>query len=197
MHESTKAEGIRGALSTIGMLLLAPLLALFLTLYVFQSYQVDGPSMQTTLFNGDRLIVLKLPRTWARLTHHAYIPDRGDVIIFNEPSSTDASTSNIKQLVKRVIGLPGDHVVVKDGKLTIYNKAHPQGFSPDQTLPYGSVIDTTGGDVDLVVPANQVFVCGDNRPNSFDSRYFGTVPASNIIGKLEMRIYPFSKAKIF
>jgi signal peptidase I len=183
-------------LSTILILLAAPLLAGFLMLFVFQSYEVDGPSMQTTLQNNDRLIVMKLPRTLARLTHHAYIPDRGDIIIFNEPSGADASNTT-KQLVKRVIGLPGERVVVKDGQVTVYNGPHPNGFNPDKTLPYGSVIGTTPGDIDLVVPKDQVFVCGDNRTNSFDSRYFGTVPADNIIGKLDLRVYPFSQFKIF
>ena len=186
----------KSVLSTILILLAAPLLAGFLMLFVFQSYEVDGPSMQTTLQNNDRLIVMKLPRTLARLTHHAYIPDRGDIIIFNEPSGADASNTT-KQLVKRVIGLPGERVVVKDGQVTVYNGPHPNGFNPDKTLPYGSVIGTTPGDIDLVVPKDQVFVCGDNRTNSFDSRYFGTVPADNIIGKLDLRVYPFSQFKIF
>jgi signal peptidase I len=143
------------------------------------------------------LIVFKLPRALARLTHHQYLPNRGDVIIFNEPTGTDSAISDSKQLVKRVIGLPGDHVVVKNGSLTIFNRQHPNGYSPDKTLPYGSVIGTTAGDVDLVVPANQIFVCGDNRGNSFDSRYFGTVPLSNVIGKLEVRVYPFNQFKFF
>ena len=70
--------------STIFILLLAPAIAVLLTLFVFQSYQVDGPSMEATLQNNDRLIVWKLPRTWAKVTGHQYIPKRGDVIILNE-----------------------------------------------------------------------------------------------------------------
>ena len=192
-----KKDDLKSVISTIVILLLAPTLAIIFTLFLVQSYEVDGPSMQTTLQNHDRLIVYKLPRTWAKITHHAYIPERGDVIIFNEPDSTDPNATSGKQLVKRVVALPGERVVVKDGNLTVYNKEHPEGFSPDKTLPYGSVIVTTPGDVDLVVPTDQVFVCGDNRTNSFDSRYFGTVPAKNIIGKLELRVYPFNTFKVF
>lgn len=181
--------------STLIFLLLAPAIAIFLTMFVFQSYEVDGPSMQTTLQNRDRLIVLKLPRTIARLTHHDYIPNRGDIIIFSHPDVGD--TGGAKQLIKRVIALPGERVVVKDGVVTVYNQAHPNGFSPDKTLPYGKVITDTIGDVDLTVPEGEVFVCGDNRSNSLDSRYFGTVPADNIVGKLGLRVYPFNKAERF
>ena len=78
-------DSVRSIISTISILLLAPVIAIILTVFVFQSYQVDGPSMETTLQNNDRLVVWKLARTWSKVTHHAYIPNRGDVIIFNEP----------------------------------------------------------------------------------------------------------------
>jgi signal peptidase I len=189
-------EGLRSIISTVLLLILAPTIALLLTAFVFQSYEVDGPSMQTTLQNHDRLIVLKVPRTIARITRHNYIPNRGDVIIFNHPDASEVGGAE-KQLIKRVIALPGERVIVKDGIVTVYNQAHPEGFSPDKTLPYGKVITDTIGDVDLTVPDGEVFVCGDNRSNSLDSRYFGTVPANNIVGKLGLRIYPFNKAERF
>src|SRR4029079_14046831 len=129
-RESTRKEGLRSALSTIGVLLVAPLIALFLTAFIFQSYQVDGQSMETTLDNNDRLVVWKLPRSWSRLTGHAYIPKRGDVIVFNEPALAQFGQDPGKQLIKRVIGLPGERVVVKDNVLTVYNKANPDGFRP-------------------------------------------------------------------
>jgi signal peptidase I len=188
-------EGLKGVISTIALLIMAPVIALTLTAFVFQSYEVDGPSMQSTLQNRDRLIVLKIPRTIARLTHHDYIPNRGDIIIFDHPDGSGAGEA--KQLIKRVIALPGERVVVKDGIVTVYSKEHPNGFSPDKTLPYGKVITDTEGDVDLTVPEGEVFVCGDNRSNSLDSRYFGTVPANNIVGKLGLRVYPFNKAERF
>jgi signal peptidase I len=189
-------EGIKGVISTIILLALAPAIALLLTAFVFQSYEVDGPSMQTTLQNRDRLIVVKVPRTIARITHHAYIPPRGEIIIFNHPDSSGLGEAE-KQLIKRVIALPGERVVVKDGQLTVYNQEHPEGFSPDKTMDYGKVITETIGDVDLTVPPGEVFVCGDNRSNSLDSRYFGTVPAGNIVGRLGLRVYPFNKAERF
>lgn len=193
-HKSGKLKGI---LSTIAVLLIAPLLALTITAYVFQSYEVDGPSMQSTLQDHDRLIIWKVSRTWARLTHHEYVPGRGDVIVFIKKGLYESNSTKEKQLIKRVIALAGERVTVKDGKVTVYNAAHPAGFSPDATLPYGIVITTTDGNLDLTVPANEVFVCGDNRANSLDSRYFGPVPLQDVVGKLVVRILPVSNVKKF
>lgn len=190
-------QGLKDVLSIAGVLVSALVLAFCLISFVFQSYQVDGPSMQNTLENNDRLVVWKVPRTWARITGHAYVPDRGDVIVFNEPGLADFGQSGSKQLIKRVIGLPGDHVVVKNGAVTIYNSEHPNGFQPDKTLPYGTNIPTTSGNIDLTLGKNQIFVCGDNRPNSLDSRVFGPVELNNVVGKLVIRVLPLSDAKVF
>lgn len=187
-------------LSTIGILLIAPVIALLLTAFVFQSYQVDGPSMQETLHNNDRLIVWKLPRTWARITGHQYVPNRGDIIILSESGlSNYGDTQDTKQLVKRVIGVPGDHIVIKNNVITIYNNAHPNGFQPDNTLPYGKdgAIPATTNNLDVTLDKHQVFVCGDNRGDSLDSRIFGPVNTSQVIGKLVARIYPLSDAERF
>ncbi len=192
-----KKSGVRDFLSIAGVLLSALVLAFGLITYVFQSYQVDGPSMQTTLHNADHLIVWKVNRTMARITRHQYIPNRGDVIVFNEYDLPDLGPTGQKQLIKRVIGLPGERVIVKSGILTVYNSANPQGFQPDKTLPYGNVIVTTPGDLDVTVQANQVFVCGDNRVNSEDSRYFGPINASDIVGKLVLRVLPLNSVKKF
>lgn len=193
-------EGLRNVLSTLSVLLIAPLIALLLTAFVFQSYQVDGQSMETTLQDKNRLIVWKVPRTWARITRHAYIPHRGDIVIFTDEALSMYGEDPGKQLIKRVIALPGERVVVKDNTVTVYNKEHPQGFDPDTTLPYGqglSTVTETPGEIDITVPAGQVFVMGDNRKNSLDSRLLGPVDANHIIGKLAIRVMPLSEAKRF
>lgn len=195
--DDPKSESWKSIVSTIIILVAAPVVALILITYVFQSYEVDGPSMQTTLDNHDRLIVDKVPRTKARLTGKAYIPKRADVIIFVKRGLFEFNGADQKQLIKRVIGLPGDHVVVANGIITVYNQDHPRGFNPDTAAPYGKVITTTPGDVDLTVGKDEVFVCGDNRTNSLDSRYFGTVPVTDIVGKLSFRIFPINKAGAF
>ncbi|HVS59015.1 MAG TPA: signal peptidase I [Candidatus Saccharimonadales bacterium] len=197
-HSSSKHSGWRELITTVMVLAAALLVAFGLITYVFQTYQVDGSSMETTLQNNDRLIVWKVPRTWARITGHDYIPDRGDVIIFTEDLSAIGQGSD-KQLVKRVIGLPGDEVIVKAGKVMVYNSAHPKGFDPDQTFPYGKTtrIPFTSGNLDYKLGPHQLFVMGDNRTVSEDSRSFGPINANQIIGKLVLRIWPIGKAKAF
>lgn len=194
-EKPVEKSALRDLLSIAGVLVSALLLAFCLITFVFQSYQVDGPSMQTTLENNDHLIVWKVPKTIANLTGSHYIPNRGDVIIFNEPVSE--GTVQNKQLIKRVMALPGERVTVKDGELKVYNQEHPEGFSPDKTLPYGNVITTTTGDVDVTVGKNQVFVCGDNRSNSLDSRIFGPIDSTQIVGKLVLRVLPLNTVKAF
>jgi signal peptidase I len=190
-------SGLRSVLSTILLLAIAPLIAFGITTYIIQSYQVDGESMETTLQNNDRLIVDKAPRTFARITGHPFIPHRGDIIIFNQANLPDTSFGQSKQLIKRVIARPGERVVVKDGKITVFNDEHPQGFNPDTSTGYKITAPSTPGEVDLTLQVNQLFVCGDNRPNSEDSRYFGPINADDIVGKLSLRLLPINKAEKF
>lgn len=192
-----KQSGWRELFSTVGILAAALLVAIFIISFVFRSYQVDGPSMQNTLQNNDKLIIWKVPRTWARITGHDYIPARGDIVVFTESGLSQFGQDDTKQLIKRVIGLPGDRVVVNDGKYTIYNKEHPKGFDPDTTLPYGKNIPVTSGTVDVTLGPHQLFVSGDNRPDSLDSRAFGPINADQVIGKLVLRVFPVGQAKAF
>jgi signal peptidase I len=183
-------------LSTLSILIIAPLIAVLLSVFVFQSYEVDGPSMEKTLQHKDRLIVTKTGKTWARIINQDYIPDRYSIIVFNFTGQNSYEVEK-KQLIKRVIGLPGDKVVIKDGVVRIYNSSHPEGFYPDKEGPEASVISTTEGSLEQTVKAGEVFVLGDNRGNSLDSRAFGTVRADDIIGHLSARIYPFDAVKKF
>lgn len=185
--------------STVGILVTALLVALLMIAFVFRSYQVDGPSMENTLQNSDKLIIWKVPRTLADVTGHPYIPHRGDIIVFTESGLSQFGQTNTKQLIKRVIGLPGDRVVVSNGVYTIYNKQHPNGFDPDKTLGYfkSGQIPVTSGSIDVTLGPDQIFVSGDNRPDSLDSRAFGPINASQIVGKLILRVFPLNEAKLF
>lgn len=187
----------RSAASTIIILILAPIVAVFLTSFVFQSYEVDGPSMETTLQNRDRLIVWKVPRTISRLTDKNYIPARGDIVVFVKRGISDFGEHEDKQLIKRVIALPGERVVVRDGFITVYNKEHAEGFNPDDSGLYSIQPQSTAGNVDITVPKGEIFVAGDNRGNSLDSRAFGTIAAHDIVGQLTFRIFPFNKFKAY
>lgn len=195
-NHSGRFGGILGSVwSTIALFASAFIIAILLNSFVIQSYQVDGQSMETTLQNNDRLIVNKIPRTIARIDGHQYVPHRGDIIIFNQAGLPGFIGQ--KQLIKRVIGLPGEHVVVNGGKITIYNSTHPLGFNPDTTSGYTITAPSTGGSVDLTLKSDELFVCGDNRGNSEDSRYFGPIKTDQIVAKLVLRILPLNKAKSF
>jgi signal peptidase I len=188
-------DSLKSILSTASLFLTAFSIAIFLNTFVIQSYQVDGQSMEKTLQNDDRLIVNKVPRTVARLTHHQYVPRRGQIIIFNQAGLPGFIGE--KQLIKRVIGLPGERVVVKDGHITIYNAQHPGGFNPDTVGIYHIDATQTVGNVDVRLQKDELFVCGDNRPNSEDSRYFGPIKTDQVVARLVMRIMPLNKAKGF
>ncbi len=196
-RKSGERSGLRELMSTIGILFTALVVAFLMISFVFRSYQVDGPSMQNTLQNTDKLIIWKVPRTIASLTHHAYIPNRGDIIVFTQSGLSEFGQTDTKQLIKRVIGLPGERVVVSNGMYTVYNKQNPKGFDPDKTLPYGKNIPQTSGDIDVTLSKNQLFVSGDNRPDSLDSRAFGPINANQVVGKLVIRVFPVNQAKIF
>lgn len=168
--------------------------------FVFRSYNVVGPSMESTLYTGDRLIVNRLPVTWANLQNKPYIPERGQIIVFKNPRYTIGTGD--EYIVKRVIGLPGERVTIKDGHYIVYNNEHPQGFNPDDSN-HGEPGRPTSGSADEVVPDGELFVSGDHRQGnfSFDSRNggegMGTIPLYDVMGPVQMRIFPFNKIRTF
>ncbi len=193
-----KYQGLRDLLSVGGVLASALLLAFFLISFVFQSYQVDGQSMRATLEDKDHLIVWKVDRTIADVTGNAYVPQRADVVVFNEPTINGTETVPAKQLIKRVIALPGERVVIKGTAVTVYNKDNPKGFNPDTTLPYGKkIIFNKPSDSDVTLAQNQVYVCGDNRDNSRDSRNFGPLDSNRIVGKMAVRVLPLNTFTLY
>ena len=139
---------------------------------------VSGESMYPTLNDNDFLIIYKL-------AYKKDIPSRGDIIVF-ESDLIDPITNKYKDLVKRVIALPGESVKIKDNKVYINDKL----LSEDYCLGI-----ETHGDIDIVVPDRQIFVLGDNRCNSSDSRdiIIGTIALDDIIGKAMFRMFPFNK----
>ena len=165
--------------------------------FVFRSFNVVGPSMETTLFTGDRLIVDRLPVTWAQLQNKAYQPKRGQIIVFKNPHYSASMEDEF--IVKRVIGLPGEHVVLKDGHYTVFNSQFPNGFNPDDNN-HSEPGTPTSGEADQIVPTGELFVSGDHRQAnySYDSRNgLGTIPLYDVIGPAELRIFPFDKVRTF
>lgn len=175
----------------------ALVVALFLITFVFQTYVVDGPSMQETLHDRDRLIVWKLPRTWARMTGNDYVPPRGEVIIFSKNDLVDSETGEAKQLVKRVIGVPGDRVEIRNGTLRIYNQENPNGYDPSIEFNDADIINPPEENIDITVDEGELFVVGDNRQNSLDSRSFGTIRVSDVVGSVGVRFFPLGDFRLF
>lgn len=153
--------------------------------------------MEPTLYTNDRLIVNRLPVTWAQLQNKQYVPERGEVIVFKNPKYNPGTGDEF--IVKRVIAFPHERVTVQDGVLTVYNNEHPEGFHPDSTSPDrpGS---PTSGNVDTVVSEDALFVAGDHRQGdySYDSRSgLGLIPYYDVMGPVSFRIYPLNAIRGF
>lgn len=165
--------------------------------FVFRSFSVLGPSMEKTLYTGDRLIVNRLPVTWAEIQNKTYVPKRGQIIVFKNPHYDQATGE--EYIVKRVIAFPGERVTVHNGVVAVYNSAHPNGFDPDDAF-HGEPGSPTSGDVDTTVAKGTLFVMGDHRQGDYscDSRScMGTIPFYDVVGPVSMRIYPFNKIRLF
>jgi len=170
---------------------------LLINSFVFRSFNVLGPSMEKTLFTGDRLIVNRLPVTWAALQNKQYVPERGQIIVFKNPQYN--SDTGDEYIVKRVIAFPGERVTVSNGILTVYNHDNPNGFHPDDAN-HGEPGSPTSGDVDTVVLDGTLFVAGDHRQGdySYDSRSgLGLIPFYDVVGPVSLRVYPFDKIRTF
>lgn len=182
----------KGFWSLFQLLAGALVLAFIINHVIFQSYEVFGQSMVPTLNEGDRLIISKLGKSWSGLLGQDYLPKRGEIIVFHNPHEPQV------QLVKRVVGLPGDRVVITGGQIQVVPPDDSGGFNFDERFDLN--LEPTVGNVDLVVPEDEVFVVGDNRSpgGSLDSRNdLGTVPLDQLVGDLVIRVFPLKKADWF
>ncbi len=150
--------------------------------YVIQPFLVKGASMEPNFHDGNYLIV-------DELSYRFRSPGRGEVIVFKYPKDPS------QYFIKRIVGLPGEKVVIKNKQVTIYNNANPNGLLLDERyLPSEEV---TKGDVTVQLNPSEYFVMGDNRLFSSDSRSWGTLPANLIVGKAWIRAWPLEQAKVF
>lgn len=145
-------------------------------IYIAEPYLVDGRSMDPTFATGDYLIVDKL-------SYELGTPQRNTVVVFKYPNDTS------KTFIKRIIGLPGETVIIKDDVVTIKNTANPDGFVVDGSY----VTHHSAGTYEKTLGPDEYYVLGDNRAESFDSRYWGPLPKKDLLGKPILRLLPINK----
>lgn len=147
----------------------------FLRWGVLQPYLIPSPSMEPGIVPGDRILV-------NRLAYRLWAPTRGDIIVFAFPKDTK------RTFVKRVIAVEGEKVELRDNKVFVNGKPVQEPYvKPGDYPPYGPE----------VVPPDKVFVLGDNRRQSEDSREWGLLPKSYLLGKAWLVYYPFQRIRFF
>jgi len=166
------------------VLLIAIGVAFGMRQFVVGTYYIPSQSMEPTLMVGDRILVSKL-------SYHLHDIHRGDIVVFGRPPGETAS--EIKDLVKRVVGLPGETISSgPNGEVLVNGKPIDQSWlTPSARANPGPPIRTQ------TIPPNQYFVMGDNRGDSEDSRFFGTIPRSIIVGHVVLRFWPLSQIHFF
>jgi len=160
--------------------LIALIIVLPIRLFVAQPFIVSGASMEDTFETGEYLIV-------DQLTYHFEEPSRGDVIVFRYPKDPS------KFFIKRIIGLPGDTLEIRDSDVIITNEAHPEGVKLDETY----IEDMRPSNLTETLGEGEYFVMGDNRNASSDSRAWGVLQRENIVGRAFLRLFPLNTIAAF
>ena len=169
-------------LEMVKVAVLAGITIALIRYYLFKHFYVKGASMEPNFHEKEYLII-------DELSYRFREPVRGEVVVFRYPEDPK------EYFLKRVIGLPGETVLVTGGKVSIYNKEHPEGFElSEEYLPKDLATD---GDHTYKIGDNQLFVLGDNRPNSFDSRRFGPIDKSLVVGRTWLRGWPLNRLAVF
>jgi signal peptidase I len=160
--------------------------------WVLQVYSIPSTSMVPTLEVGDRVVVSKLETD----------PGRGDIVVFDRPATSPAGPDDPEVLIKRVIGLPGEHVSSRDGHVYVDGKLLEESYLPEGTVTrigcretWGSCdsVDPQAEGFELVVPKGAYLVMGDNRSNSSDGREFGPIDQELIVGRGVLRVWQLSR----
>lgn len=161
-------------------LLIAAALVFIIRWFIFAPFIVEGPSMEPNFHTSERLIVNKI-------IYHIHPPQRGEVVVFHAPAGVD--------YIKRVIALPGEKVKVENNKVYVNGEELKEPYiqeAIDERAKNGQLYNSPGY-TETVVPEGQVFVMGDNRPNSSDSRMIGPVAYDKIVGRADIRFWPVNK----
>lgn len=166
-------SSVRNLVEWVAIVVGALAVALLVKTFLIQAFFIPSLSMYSTLDEGDRVLVNKL-------SYKMHDVHRGDVVVFERPPGQPAS--EIKDLIKRVIGLPGDEIEARDGVVYVNGKKLDEPY-----LDKGVITDNLP---DQKVPAGHIWVMGDNRTDSADSRVFGSIDEDTIVGRAFVRVWP-------
>ena len=183
-NKETVSKKEQSALSAVGnffleavkMLILAGITIGVVRYFLFKPFYVKGQSMEPNFLEKDYLII-------DELTYRFREPQRGEVVVFRAPAGKD-------YYLKRVVGLPGERVKIENQKVVVYNDDHPQGLIVDEIY---LVEDNTPGSTMVSLGPDEYFVLGDNRDASYDSRRFGPIKESTIVGRAWLRGWPVNR----
>lgn len=172
----------RFVVELVEIVLISLVIILPIRYFLVQPFYVKGASMEPTFDDHEYLII-------DELSYRFRPPERGEVVVFRYPL-------DVRQyFIKRIVGLPGETVTVSGSEITIVNAEHPEGLVLDETyLAPGTL---TQGERVAELGENEYFVLGDNRSSSLDSRTFGPLPRSHIVGRVWIRGWPFDRFAVF
>lgn len=167
-------------IETVEVALIAFISVFLVRSFLVQPFLVSGDSMEPNFSDGNYLLV-------DELSYRFREPERGEVVIFKFPDNPSV------YYIKRIIGLPGEKISVKNGDVVVFNKENPEGEKLDEK--YIPVDFRTSGDVEMTLNDTQYFVMGDNRMYSFDSRSWGALDNKYLIGLARFNLWPLNEAR--
>jgi signal peptidase I len=180
--DDDQSARVRSIVEWVAVIVGALVVALVVKTFLFQAFYIPSASMEPTLQKGDRVLVNKL-------SYDLHDVHRGDVVVFKLPAD-EVGSDGIKDLIKRVIGLPGDVIETRDGVVYINDEPLEEPYLADGTTT-GSPSDGQNPGIERqTVPDGHVYVLGDNRSNSADSRYRGPIPIESIVGRAFILVWP-------
>ena len=182
-------SGIQLVREWITVLVVALVIAITVRSLILQQFYISGPSMEATMFQDNRVLVNKL-------SYRLHDIHRGDVVVFDRVT-VDGQVVQHDDLIKRVIALGGEKISITDCKVFIDGKLLPEPYLNDYDLAQTVIEDRCRVPMmdEMIIPDNQLFVMGDNRPQSFDSRMFGPIEQNLVVGRAFVIIWPLSAAK--
>ena len=190
MPRFEKTGLLRQAREWLSVIVVAVVIAIVVRAFLLQQFYISGPSMEPTMFQDNRVLVDKI-------TYRFREPHIGDVVVFDR-ITTNGDEVQHDDLIKRVIGTPGDTVQIRDCAVSVNGKVVDEPYLDAAVLSFEDPMSRCRQpDMEpIVVPSDEYFVMGDNRPESFDSRSFGTISSELIVGRAFAIVWPIDMLKL-